>query len=277
MKKFLKMVGFTALYLGIFLLVAFIVGLTLRTARNIGWIETETLKEIVAKYDLVIMSIQCILATGAYALVFKLRKQSMKQFCKMQRLDTKSTFYSFVVALSMGIFSTSLIELTYVSSKVPELGETVTFFMGRGNIIMAIMCSVLIVPAFEELLFRGLVFNEMRKAMPFALALIIQSLLYALVQPNLPAMVFGFIGGILFALGYVWTESLWSPVIMQTASCFFMTVFRRTSINEIIGAQPDIVKVILAVLSVTAIVYSMLQIRKQGQTNKVQPTNTAAI
>ncbi|HBE79830.1 MAG TPA: hypothetical protein DDW65_18925 [Firmicutes bacterium] len=65
---------------------------------------------------------------------------------------------------------------------------------------------------FEEIFYRGLIFNELKKKLPVIVAILIQALIFAVCHDK-ARMPHAFIAGILFAVTYLWFKTIWAPII----------------------------------------------------------------
>lgn len=115
--------------------------------------------------------------------------------------------YSVAVALIGELTGNDLSRLAE-GNPLPDteaMTDTVWFVLGLSVVVAA--------PLGEELFFRGLLFRAMQARWNVALAAVVSGLLFALVHFEV-SVVLPFWGiGILFALSYYWSGSLWTPVI----------------------------------------------------------------
>lgn len=264
MKKYLKMLGNIVLYLGSVYLMLTIMSLFVNALISMKIIGGELYKWIYTNQSVLMIPALAIVML-LYLLIFKLKKKSLTEFCEIRKISVKSFALLFTIGISMGIFTTAFTSMSFVLEKFPELDSTINFFMGSGSIIIGILTSVLIIPAFEEVLFRGLIFNELRKNIALPIAFLIQNLIYAIIQPNIMSIIFGFIGGFIFSLAYLWVRSLWAPIILQTSSCFFMLAFRRLGVHQVFRGLGDIAIIIAIIASAFIITYIMFGFREDNK------------
>lgn len=258
------MLGNIVLYLGSVYLMLTIMSLIVNTLISMKIIGGELYKWIYTNQSVLMIPALAIVML-LYLLIFKLKKKSLTEFCEIRKISFKSFALLFTIGISMGIFTTAFTSMSFVLEKFPELDSTINFFMGSGSIIIGILTSVLIIPAFEEVLFRGLIFNELRKNMALPIAFLIQNLIYAIIQPNIMSIIFGFIGGFIFSLAYLWVRSLWAPIILQTSSCFFMLAFRRLGVHQVFRGLGDIAIIIAIIASAFIITYIMFGFREDNK------------
>lgn len=252
MKKYLKMIGKIVLYGSMIFVISLLLSLIFRILGE-GAIESfrDAVDETPA-LSLLIVSAPVLLI---YFLISKIRKESFTKEFDIDRINKKSIGLSVTVAVLMGIFSMCLVSTKYVTNNLTDLKSTMDFFYGTGNVIIILLGSVLITPAFEEFLFRGVLFKEMYKVMPVIPALLIQTIIFSLIQPNFQAGVYGFVGGLAFALIYYFTGTLWSTIIVQTASCFVLFLYIRLDLYSVLSNVNDIILFSFSIISALGIIY----------------------
>ena len=82
--------------------------------------------------------------------------------------------------------------------------------------IISIITMVLIIPFFEEILLRGLVFNKLKTAMPVWITIVFQAILFGVLQGNVLSAIYAFIIGLLLGITYMITKSIWIPILIHT-------------------------------------------------------------
>jgi membrane protease YdiL (CAAX protease family) len=65
---------------------------------------------------------------------------------------------------------------------------------------------------FEEIFYRGLIFNEFRYSYSILTAILLQAIIFGALH-EIPQMIYAFIAGILFAVLYLWLKNIWAPII----------------------------------------------------------------
>jgi membrane protease YdiL (CAAX protease family) len=127
----------------------------------------------------------------------------------------------------------------------PEVGY---FWLIAGIAVLA--------PVSEELLFRGIIQGEMRKAMPEWLAVILQAALFALFHLQPVQILYVFLPALALGALYAWTRSLWIPILMHITFNFLgSAVPAMVGNDERLSQVIYLVEVGFAVLSLAAIVH----------------------
>ena len=80
---------------------------------------------------------------------------------------------------------------------------------------MIILSVIILAPFIEEVLFRGLIINELKGKMPFVLVIIIQALIFGLIHGNWLQIAYASILGILLGLISTWSRSVWPAIILH--------------------------------------------------------------
>jgi len=83
---------------------------------------------------------------------------------------------------------------------------------------LAVLVSVgLIAPVAEEILFRGVLYSWFRKHVGVTLSLLVNGALFGLIHAGYPLELMFLVGlmGVIFALSFEWTGSLWLPIVLH--------------------------------------------------------------
>lgn len=140
-------------------------------------------------------------------------------------IATAGVAFNIFVALAL----TYVVRYTPVKTLLPGY-EKVSVSLFSGNKFWMILSICIVVPVFEEIFFRGLLFNELKKNMPLVLAIILQAGIFGLFHMNWIQGSYAFILGVISSLLLVWTRSMWASIIMHM-------FFNTTSV--ILNSMPD--------------------------------------
>ena len=80
---------------------------------------------------------------------------------------------------------------------------------------LLVALAVVLAPVFEELLFRGIALPLIARRWGAAPAVIAVSAAFALIHLHVPSLVPLFLIAVGFSLGYLFTRSLWTPIVMH--------------------------------------------------------------
>ena len=172
----------------------------------------------------VIMSFSSLLATFLVILVFM-------KFIEKEKLinlgfDTKNRLSDFIIGIVIGavIMSSGYLLLQYLG----EINYEKTIIDSK-EIVLSILLFT-IVSVMEEMLLRGYVLRNLMISFNKYVALIVSSLIFAVMHgfnPNIDlfSMTNIFLAGILLGLSYIYTKNLWFPIALHLSWNLFQTLF----------------------------------------------------
>lgn len=172
----------------------------------------------------VIMSFSSLLATFLVILVFM-------KFIEKEKLinlgfDTKNRLSDFIIGIVIGavIMSSGYLLLQYLG----EINYEKTIINSK-EIVLSILLFT-IVSVMEEMLLRGYVLRNLMISFNKYVALIVSSLIFAVMHgfnPNIDlfSMTNIFLAGILLGLSYIYTKNLWFPIALHLSWNLFQTLF----------------------------------------------------
>lgn len=148
------------------------------------------------------------------------------------RPESTKSYVLLSIATICGVLGLNiLLELTGVTDKAGAyqllLQET-----HAASLVVGLLCAGLVVPIAEELLFRGIIFNVMKRRMKLQLAMIISALFYAFYHMNYVQGVYAFIIGCLVAYAYEYFGTFLIPVVIHIVSSVLAYLITYTAIVE---------------------------------------------
>lgn len=83
------------------------------------------------------------------------------------------------------------------------------------NPVTYLLLSAIVAPVSEEVIYRGIIFNSVKKGFPVWFAYIVSAFIFAFMHGTVVHMIIGFVCGVLFAVVYQYTKSLRIAVLMH--------------------------------------------------------------
>lgn len=118
----------------------------------------------------------------------------------------------FMVGSVILMVLTSLIGNTWENSKTESMQQDLTFF----TISIAFISAAIISPIYEEIFYRGFLYRWLRTRLGFMGAILLSATIFTMVHiPTYNAMPVNFLGGIILALAYERTNSIWPSVFIH--------------------------------------------------------------
>lgn len=155
-----------------------------------------------------------------YSMIIKLsKKENIFVFCRFKKLSFDKVIV--LILSGMSLISLSAIILGIVSYIFPDAYEmhieNMMGLTGQGGLLMIISVG-LAAPFIEEIIFRGLIFNELFKKIPIAMIIFLQALFFGLYHMNIVQGIYTFILALFMGVSLYWTGSIWAPIIIHVVN-----------------------------------------------------------
>ncbi len=121
-----------------------------------------------------------------------------------------------MVAIGMYLGVTMLLTLTGLTGS--ESYQQVAGNQFSAGLFWSILCYGIVTPLAEECMFRGVLYNAMKRFMSRKIAWILSAFLFGAYHGNIVQGIFGFVMGLVLAYGYEYFGSFKVPVILHMAA-----------------------------------------------------------
>ncbi len=194
--------------------------------------------------------------------IFALKKVDILNTYGLKAVPLKEYLLPVIVAFCFSAFS----NIVQAAAPIPqELTGGMSDDMEK-NITAFILSIFIVAPIVEEFVFRALIMTKLRKEVPTVISIIISAILFALIHfmaGGIITVVHAFFGGLIFALVYVKTKSLFPAItahIFGNIGGCVPTVTNRLSVT---------IQYIIAVsFLIATIVFCVILIRKKEDYSK---------
>jgi hypothetical protein len=154
-----------------------------------------------------------IVTFGIYVLMFRKKEINLFHRCKLKKISYKTSLIIVLSSLGLSLFSGSLVNI--LINIFPSYNEASAAIESNMSSILGVISVVLIIPILEEVLFRGLIYNELKTHLNIVIAIIFQSLLFAIAHGNMLQGIYAFIMGAVVAIIYDKTGSIFAPILFH--------------------------------------------------------------
>jgi len=216
--KYLKILGWIALYMLIYLVSSIASGFLLGIAyffRSIISRQIVPFESFLAENMSAMLIFSGILTLGFGFLVLMLRKQNPFRYLEFRAMPIKHTAITAVMGAGFAFFVNSLLTLVEIEKFLPDYVSDPLLEMMTSNLFLTFLAIGIIVPIYEEVLVRGLVFKELRNALQLWVALLIQGFIFGLMHGNMLQFSYAFPMGVLLGYVYVKYRSIWAPILIH--------------------------------------------------------------
>ena len=130
---------------------------------------------------------------------------------KNKRTEKKLILKKYVPLISLGI-SIAIIYNTLLFKFFPKIIVT------NNSLIIAIISSGIIGPIFEEIIFRYIFYNRLKKKYSIRKAIIINNIIFALIHINPIKVLYAFILGQVLTISYEKYKNIKAPIVIHIAA-----------------------------------------------------------
>jgi len=216
MNKYLKSICNLVIYSIAYIVILFAVALSMKYLLSIN----PGFKDWFLKNQNSFIIINDIISIPIFALLVKrIKKQSVVKYCKFNKVNPVAILVLCLIGLSVSLFSTSIIKTPFITYNFPIIKQNFDL-MFKGTTLVCFLLFLFIGSIYKEMLFRGIIFNELKEVASFKVAIVLQGLIYGVFffQYRVALIAYGLLGAVLFALIYTWFDSIWAPVAAQITS-----------------------------------------------------------
>ena len=232
--KILKAIGIIVLLLAIYQIAQLFIMLVVGVVHMIGQFMVLAASGAQPDLDEVILEITSYLAAQTpwvlllavaitvptYYLFYRERKQELLTFVSVRSIRPLSipilVLFGCSLSYMLAIILTLLSQFD-IFSKVFNNYEQVSEMIFGGSFVLSLLSVGIIGPVFEEVLFRGLVFGELRKITKVKVALVLQALLFGIYHLNVVQGIYAFVLGLIIGFVYYRSSSIIAPIIIHVS------------------------------------------------------------
>ena len=177
----------------------------------------------------------------------------------LKKVDIKEAIYISLFGVGLSII---LLSLSGILTKlIPSYMNVQNQLQSASNSLLQLILTIIILPIYEEIIFRYVIFGYLKKNYSIVCAVIVQALVFGLVHGNIVQGIYTFILGICLALMYMYCESLLGSIILHVIFnlCGILIIPKLVAINPAIGY-------IILILGILCLVFSLFKIMKKYET-----------
>ncbi len=162
-----------------------------------------------------------IALVALYWLIYAVRKKKFSDETGLKKTHFASLPASFVFGIALQIAVVFVVSI--VSAAIPSIAEKAVesekvynYMFGNASTFSVFLATAVATPVVEELLFRGLIYTRMKKAMPQVAAMLLSALWFGLAHSGgAHQVVYAAVLGIIMVLLYEKCQSLWPCIFLH--------------------------------------------------------------
>lgn len=182
---------------------------------------SEAVREVLSAYSYSIEGF--IYAIGLVISLALIRKSAVAEISYVPEGEEKPVLRVAEIVLLIGIALVSSLGLNYLFSIVgikeaSDSFKSVSEAQYGVNFVFGTFLYGIMSPFAEEVIFRGIMYNRMKRIFPRGLAIFLSALLFGVFHWNLVQGIYGFLMGLLIVLCYEKFKSFWAPLLVHVVA-----------------------------------------------------------
>ena len=166
----------------------------------------------VDKGSVVVLVSSMVLSVLIFVYVMKIRNRSWKKAILKKTLGVREIIASFFLAYGLNILAIEITAQPFFERFVVDYDTTITSIV-TGDVYVIFLIVGILAPIFEELMYRGVVLNELSSARPFLLANLLQAAVFGIMHMNVIQGTYAFVIGFILGYAYKITKSIYMTML----------------------------------------------------------------
>ncbi|MBY0757131.1 CPBP family intramembrane metalloprotease [Clostridium sardiniense] len=215
MKKYLgvfgKIIGFGLIYLIMQALVGMIYGFIIMAGAIMSQSDINMMGTQIMNNQFILAVISALITFLIYVLMLRKRKKNLWERCKFNKI--KKSYIPIIILATLGFAVLSSAFVALVGDKFTSYSDTSKGLMTAYNSIYTMISVTIIIPIFEEILFRGLIFDQLKRGFNVIVAIILQAIIFGLFHFNPVQTMYTIVLGIILGVIVTWSNSIIGSMI----------------------------------------------------------------
>lgn len=205
-----------------------------------------------------ILLISSIITILVLILIYKIKKRKIKEELQFNNTSVINYIYAFLLGGLCWLFNSSILTLI---SNLGLLEEQFTNMnnilspLSAGSIVVSFITVGIVAPIAEEYLFRGVLFNTLKKRFSLAWTVVIQGFLFGLFHMNLIQGAYATLLGIVYGYVTYKTRSIWPAIIMHIVNNSMSFILSAIFENYAPSTTTFIIQSIVATIGIIGVLF----------------------
>ena len=218
--QILKAIGYFAIYFGFQFAVTFVFMIVIAFgavgAGSLSDMMDQMMSRTLANTNL-IMVLSGLLTLLIYFIIFRARGKSPLREVGIEKIRSVKLMPVVIMGVALNFFVSYLMDILPIPASVVQDYVRQSSMLDVGSIWMQFSSIVVVAPVLEEIVFRGLVYLRLKRAMPVWLALLLQATLFGVMHGQIIWICYAFLLGLLLGGLFEHTGSLIANIALHVA------------------------------------------------------------
>lgn len=209
-------------------------------------------KELLKSNIFLMVLIADILTLILIGVIFLPTEHRIKDMISIKKIPMKEYFNIFVLGIGVTIV---LLFLSGILTKlIPNYNEVSNQLATSRSSVCKLIITIVLIPIYEEIFYRGIIFGYLRKNFNIILAIVVQALIFGVMHLNLVQGIYTFILGIVLALVYMYSKSIIGNITIH----IIFNLLGILIIPKLLINIPS-VSIILLIIAILFIIFSSIK------------------
>lgn len=221
----------------------------------------------------IFLLISSVITILALILIYKIKRRNYKEELQISKTKSVNIFYAIILGLCCWLFNSgvlSLVEEAGLFSSQFEYMNDILAPISQGSILISMLTVGIVAPIAEEFLFRGVIYNTLKRKISIKWTIIIQAILFGAFHGNLVQGIYATLLGIVFGYVTYKTKSLWPAIIMHMVNNLTANI-ASFILGDYLGGT--LFYIIFTVIGTIGMVLLIFLIRKSNTNNEEKIVN----
>ena len=170
------------------------------------------LTESLTEHLMIIVLLANLITLLGLWLYFIIRKKKVFKELSIHKISPNLYLPLSILAFALNLFTVTAMALLPISETTMNGYNSSSNILFAGNIFVSIVSIVIVAPIFEEILFRGLIYNRLKTGMPIWIAAVISSLIFGVVHGHIIWVIYATLLALVFVYLFELTGSLFTCI-----------------------------------------------------------------
>ena len=189
--------------------------------------------ETISAWSLPLTLVIQVICTGIF--IWMYRSDSKRIIVKKRKMNPATYPVAFVLGAALAMFLNGLLILTGLYALLQSTFSETANVIYNSEPWLMYLCTVIMAPIMEELMFRGIIYRRFRTYCIFSLAMLLSAVYFGIYHMNLLQFIYATLIGLLFAYGYEKFRALLAPMIMHAgANLLSVLISTNTQVSGVV-------------------------------------------
>ncbi|MGG7144504.1 CPBP family intramembrane glutamic endopeptidase [Clostridium nigeriense] len=221
----------------------------------------------------IFLLISSVITILALILIYKIKRRNYKEELQIVKANRFNIFFAIILGISCWLFNSGVLSLVeeagFFSSQFEYMNDILAP-ISQGSILISMLTVGIVAPIAEEFLFRGVIYNTLKKKISIKWTIIIQAILFGVFHGNLVQGTYATLLGLVFGYVTYKTKSLWPAIIMHMVNNLTANI-ASFMLGDYIGGT--LLYIIFTVVGTIGMALLILLIRKSNINNEEKIMN----